>query len=276
LLYTSNILTGNISKVTGEALPNNDVISYDPITYDSTTHPEGLSVPRYQGYGIDWKVTDPALRQANDATNAALIPPSAVTFTLADGTSASNLQVGCAAFTPFIIDTLTTACKTQPLIISPSPPVDSLYRVGAELFAKTIVQKLPLHISPLSVAEWPRLIPTVTLTANDSILDISWKYVWPIANSDGTPMDDPHTYIYDQSVSINATDSYGHISSCYVQVGGNAQTLIYASGTLPPDTTHVSNVKNNNCDIKLSDVAVITFTTSDAYGNKYVYQWNAI
>jgi len=231
--------------------------------------------PDYLGYGIAWKITDPALRQEADATNAALIPPSNVTFTLADGSSASNLKIGCASFTPFIIDVLTTACKTQPLIVAPSPPTDDVYRVGAELLAKTIVQKLPLHIAPLSVHEWPRLKPTLTLSgANSSgkksILDVSWEYV----DEYGDPVPSPEPLIYDQVVSINSAKSYSQVSSCYKPVSGNAQTLIYASGLLAPDARTISSVKNNNCDIFIDDMAIITFTTSDAYGNKYVYTWS--
>lgn len=258
-LYASYVFSGNLDKATGTPLMDN-----------TSTPPEYV---HYYGYGINWKITDPNLRQPADAVSAALIPPSAVTFTLADGTSASNLQLGCASFTPFIIDVLTTACKTQPLIVSPNPPVDDIYRVGAELLAKTIVQKIHLNIPPLEIAEWPRLVPTMKLTANKSILGITWVYV----DGNGDSLDVPGAnkpLIYNQTISINGTRSYSEISSCYTQASGNAQTLIFSSASLGPDDRNITDVKNNSCDISLDDIATITFTTSDAFGNKYVFTWS--
>jgi hypothetical protein len=245
-LYASSSFSGNVDTLTGQA----------------------LSAPTYNGYGVSWQIYDTALRQPADAINATLIPPTDVTFTLADGSSASNLQLGCAAFVPFYLDTLSTACKTQPLIIAPAPPVEGVYHVGAELLAKTIISRLALYIPPLTEPELPRLVPTLTLSGNDGILNISWQYVDASDTAIAAPL------IYDQSMTINLAQNYSSVSSCYTQVSGNALTLVYSSGALTPDVRSLSDVKNNRCDIFLHDVATITFTTSDALGNKYVYTWS--
>lgn len=273
-LYSSYYFSGNVDKTTGAAMANtgNDAVgNSSPLN----------TAAAYDGYGISWKIYDKSLRQPADAINAALIPPSSVNFLLANGISASNLQLGCAAFTPFIIDVLTTYCKTQPMIVTPSPPVNNTYRVGAELLAKTIVQKLPLNIPPLeisdsnpAISQWPRLVPTVELSGNGSILDINWLY----QDKEGNLLDSSAgnaPILYNQAITINGNQGFGSISSCYKQVGGNAPTLLYSSPSLEPDVRTLTDVKNNSCDIFLSDVATITFTVSDAFGNKYVYTWIA-
>ncbi|MEJ2652671.1 MAG: hypothetical protein P8173_12980 [Gammaproteobacteria bacterium] len=290
-LYASFYFAGTIDRTTGAAIRNDTGLGLHDSAGDSVPPRDVV----YDGYGISWKITDSALRQPNDAINAALIPPSAVTFTLANGVSASNLKLGCAAFTPFIIDVLTTYCKTQPMIVSPSPPVNDTYRVGAELLAKTIVQRMPLNISPLEisdpapegsaatptspdqdtspeVSEWPRLVPSVDLSGNGSILDINWRY----EDKAGFPQNSTlgnAPIIYNQAVTINGTQGFTAISSCYKQVGGNAPTLLFSTASLEPDVRSIADVKNNSCDIYLNDVATITFTVSDAFGNKYVYTW---
>lgn len=190
-----------------------------------------------------------------------------MSFTLSDGSSASNLQIGCVAFTPFYLDILTTNCKTQRPITEPSPPVDSNYVVAASLLGKTIYQKLPLSITSLDVSELPRLKPHVTMTNNKSILSINWEYV----NAHNTPMTSP--LLYSQSMSVSGNRDFNAISSCYTLVGGNATKLLFSSGALPPDARSLSDVKNNNCDIHLDDVATINFNATDALGNQYAYSW---
>jgi len=259
-LYASYVFAGELDKITGEPLVDNQVISWDPDA-------QGKPVPRFRGYGINWKVYNTELRQPNDATNATLIPPKNLGFTLTDGSTASNLQIGCVQFTPFYLDILTTNCKTQPPIISPSPPVNENYTVAASLLGKTVVQKLPLTIPSLDLPELPRLKPHITMTNNRSILSISWEYV----KADNTPI--PSPLLYSQSFSINANQAFDAVSSCYKLIGGNATTLMFTSGALPADMRSYSNVKNNNCDINLDDIATISFTATDALGSQYVYSW---
>jgi DNA-binding beta-propeller fold protein YncE len=245
-LYVNLAYAGNFDKVTGQS----------------------LSVPTFQGYGYVWFITDSKLRQTGDAGNAVLIQPSNIVFGMApDNTPASNLNLGCAQFTPFITLQMFTACKTQPLILTPFPPPSINYRVAATLLGTTQVKELPLYFPPHDQSEIALLEPTIILSSSGSILEVQWQYVDQL----GQTLPDP--LLFSQQFQITLTRPYTDVSTCYQQVAGNNLGLVFASGSLTPDVRSLSDIQNNRCDIFMSDVDNISFTATDAYGNSYVFTW---
>lgn len=247
MLYAQFSFSGTVDRVTGAP----------------------LSAPAYDGYRIIWKITSDKLRQPADATSALLVPPTDEVFTLADGTPVSHLALGCNAFTPFSVLQLSTNCPPSALILTPYPPESNYYHVPAVLFGTTQDTQLKLNVSPLSLAETPRLEPTIGLSTNDSILGITWKYY----DGNNSLVKAPLPLIMTQQLQINLTQGYKAVSSCYTQVSGNTPTLVYSSPSLGPDVNSLSDIKNNRCDIFLKDVATMTFTVTDAYDNQYAFTW---
>jgi hypothetical protein len=227
-----------------------------------------LTIPAFQGYGFNWHITDSALRQPGDVTNGLLIPPKNIVFGMADGSTVSNLTLGCNNFTPFITLDITTACSPQPLIVAPFPPAAVSYRVAGVLFAVTTITDLTLHIPPLDASQQPLLQPTLALSTTGSILGIQWRYI----NQAGDPLLAP--LLYSQSFQITLNRPYTAVNSCYKQVAGNSTTLVFDSGPLTLDVQTKANIQNNGCDIFISDVADIQYSATDAYGNSYTFTWN--
>lgn len=227
-----------------------------------------LSVPAFNGYRIAWKITSDKLRQPADANSATLVPPTSEVFTLANGNDVSTLPLSCNSFTPFSVLQLSTNCSGA-LVKAPFPPQPGGYHVTATLFGKTQDAGLTLNVPRFTLDDVPRLQPTVTLSTNDSILGMQWRFV--DANNDPVPT--PFPLIMSQQVQLNLTRSYKAVSTCYTQVAGNTPTLVYRSGVLGPDTRSLSDIKNNRCDIFLNDVAEVDFTVTDAYGAQYVFAW---
>ncbi len=259
-LYASYVFSGTLDRATGV---------YNK-RFDATGHT--VAGAQFNGYRLVWKITSDKLRQPADATSAILIPPTNEVFTLSNGNLASDLALGCNNFSPFTELQLSTNCPPSPLIQAPFPPQAGSYHIAATLFGKTQNPALTLHVTRLSLDEVPRLEPTVTLSTNGSILNIAWKYV------DATDADVPAPLpvITNQQMQINLTQPYNQISTCYTQVTGNTPTLGYSSPGLGGDARSLSDIKNNRCDIFLNDVAKMTFTVTDAYGEQYVFNWSPI
>jgi hypothetical protein len=236
-------------------------------TFDKVTG-QPLAVPTFQGYGFVWFITDSKLRQPGDAGNAVLIQPSNIVYGMApDNAPASNLNLGCAQFTPFITLQMFTTCKNQPLILTPFPPPAVNYRVAATLLGTTQVKDLPLYFPPYDASDIPLLQPTIILSSSGSILEVQWQYVDQLGQTLPQPLQ------FSQQFQITLTRPYTDVSTCYQQVAGNSLGLVFASGSLTPDVRSLSNIQNNRCDIFMSDVDNISFTAKDAYGNSYVFTW---
>jgi hypothetical protein len=220
---------------------------------------------QFDGYHFTWRVTDERIRQPGDASGGLLLPPSDVIFGLSDGHNASYLPFACPQLTPFIILTLTTNCPAPPLVVSPLPVVAADYLVPASLFNVVVVTRIRINATPLQESEFPRPIPTFNLASDSSIQGIDWKYV------DGDDLDLPSPLIYSQQFSITLKQPYNKVSSCYQQVQGNNDTLVFASASLPRDLRSLDVIKNNGCDISINDLDTLVFTYNDAISSAYVF-----
>lgn len=263
-ILVNYVFTGSVDGVTGDPLPQ-----ADPYT--------GVPVPTQSaGYNFMWRIYDNKLRQEGNATNSRLIPPPNVVLglgldptTLTPLTLVSNLELGCPAFTPFIILTLSTNCSL-PLITTPYPPQSAPdYRLIAALFGQPIIKKLPLTVAPLTLEQLPHLRPHLTLGVDSAIVAMDWDYV----DGNDKVIQAPQDLLFqNQSVSINLTRPFTDVDPCYKQVSGNAGTLVYSSPTLGSDARDLTDIKNNRCNILLNDVDTITLTVTDALSNRYVYK----
>ncbi len=229
------------------------------------------------GYNFEWRITGDRVTGPGDASNGLLIPPSEIVFDLTDGSVASNLDLDCPVFTPFITLELYTNCPPSPLIRSPFPATGGDYRVAATLsanltgsYSQVVVNKFPLTRVPVQGWEFPRLIPTFTLAANSSIQKIEWTYVNELNDELASPL------IMTQKVQINLIQPYLIVSGCYQQVQGNAPNLVFDSGPLARDVRSVFEIKNNRCDILLDDVETITFIVTDGLQSNCVFDWKPI
>ena len=278
-LLVSYLYRGQILRSTGQPLPPTDIstgqqYTNDPITNEplNNVDPNSLKrlpVPLPQGYAYVFKVYDPSMHFAGDVNSAFLVPPGNMQFPLADGSVASNLRIGCAAFTPFIIDELTTNCGSQPFIISPFPPRPVAFHIAATVVGKVQNKLMVANIPALSKSEMPLVVPQVTLSPAGAILDINWIYV----NDSGQPLGIA-PLITSQSFNITYNKSYSDISPCY---GSRINTVLaFSSGSLTPDVRDFSDVKDTGCDIFIKDVSRITFSTLDAYENRYAYSWDIV
>jgi hypothetical protein len=242
---------------------------------------EGDTIICFDGYRFDWKITDNRIRQLGDATSLGILPPNNTAFTFTDGSVRSVLTPGCPVLTPFIILELFSNCPPDPLISSPLPPPSGEYAIPAVILMETkLDNKIPLTTTALTPSQFPQPILTLSLgtsnTDTDLINSIAWIYASEQADPTALPL------IASQQVQINLTKNIADVSSCYQQVSGNAQTLVYNSGSLTPDIRDSSDIdhansqpmiNNNGCGIKLSDVDTITFTATDALGNNYIFTW---
>ena len=282
-LLLSYVYGGRILRGSGEPLPPTDPVTgqpyeKDPITDEPLTNIDAtgnrLPIPLALGYAYVWKITDPTLHSAQDATNAFLNPPSDMQFRLADGRIVSNLQLGCAVFTPFIIDELTTNCQSQSLIISPFPAQPAAFRVAATLSGNVQNKTFVPNIAPLLKSDLPLVLPQFTLSPAGAILDVKWTYVNDSGQSlDGTPSV-PKPLISRQSFQMTYSKPYGEISTCYQKrVNPN---LAFSVGGLGPEVRSQSDIKDSGCDIFLKDVSNISFNVLDAYETRYVFSWSIV
>jgi hypothetical protein len=255
-IYVNYTFAGTVDPATGDAVPALDT-------------PTGNTLPtQFVGYNYAWRIYDTNLRQEGNATNARLIPPSNVVFTLKDGSQVSNLELGCPAFTPFIILTLSTNCSL-PLITTPYPPQSAPdFRIIAALFGVPIIKKLPVSVAPLTKFQMPYLNLHLTLDPSSAIVGMDWHF----EDGNGIQIDTPNLLIQSQSISIKFGRPFADVDPCYKQVSGNATTLVYTSPSMGSDPRDLSNIQNNDCSILLNDVDTISFTATDSLGNRYVYQ----
>ena len=278
-LLVSYVYRGTILRSTGQPMPptnpssgqpyTNDPLTNEPLTNVDPNSLERLPIPLPQGYSYVFKVTDPSMHYAGDVNSAYLIPPSKMQFPLADGSLASNLLIGCAAFTPFIIDELTTNCQSQALVISPFPPQPVVFHIAASVVGKVQNKAFVPNVAELSKSELPLVLPHVTLSASGAILDINWTYV----NDSGQPLG-LAPLITSQAFQIIYAQQYSDISPCYgKRVNG---VLAFKSGSLTPDVRSKSEIKDTGCDIFLKDVSNITFSALDAYENRFSYSWDIV
>jgi hypothetical protein len=231
----------------------------------------GEPIVCFDGYHFDWKITDDRVRQLGDATTLGMIPPSNAAFRLTDGSVLSVLSPGCPVLTPFIILELFTNCPPLPMISAPLPPPSGDYSIPAVIFQETkLTNKIRYTSTSLAPSQFPQLIPVLSLNPDNTISSINWVYASELANPPTPPL------IVSQGFQINLTQDIGDVSPCYTQVSGNAQSLVYSSGSLTSDTRDRDDITNNGCGIYLSDVDTITFTVTDALGNNYVFTWNPI
>jgi hypothetical protein len=152
------------------------------------------------------------------------------------------------------------------LIVAPVPPPIGFYSIPAVILKTSYLEnQVPYFSTPLSSSQFPVIDPMVTLSTNhDTIDEINWSY------ASEPPL------IYSQSVQITLQQPIDTYPSCpYQQVAGNAATLVYASGTLTPDTRQLTSVTNpgSGCAINLSDVNAIVFAATDALGNSFNFSW---
>jgi len=278
-LLISYVYSGQILRSTGQAMPPTDLGSGLPYTNDPLTNEPlnnvdpitmaRLPIPRPLGYAYVFKVYDPTMHFAGDVNSAYLMPPRDMQFQLADGSLASNLQIGCAAFTPFTTDVLTTNCGSQALIISPFPPKQVTFHIPAVVVGKIQNKLFVANIAELSKSELPLVVPQIDLTSAGAILDINWTYV----NDSGQQLGLP-PLLSNQSFQISYSRPYSDISACYKRRVN--PTLAYSSGGMTSDVRSRSDIKDSSCDIFLKDVSNITFSTADAYGNQYSYSWDVV
>lgn len=247
-LLISYVYSGDILESTGEP---------------TTSAPESL------GYNYIFKVYDPTMHSASDVNSAYLIPPSDSPFQLADGSVAANLRFGCAVFTPFTTDELTTNCLSQPFVVSPFPPKPVLFHIAATVIGKVQNKTFVPNIAPLRKSQLPLLLPKVTLSPAGAILSIDWSYV----NDAGQPLT-LAPLLTTQSFTITYSKPYSEISSCYKR--RTKPTLAFSSGALTRDVRTLSQINDTGCDIFLKDVSNITFSALDAYETRYSYSWNVI
>jgi hypothetical protein len=225
---------------------------------------EGAPVVCFDGYRFDWRITDSQIRQLGDATALAVLPPDNTNFTFTNGTIHSVLTPDCPVLTPFIILDLFTNCPPAPYIGTPLPPPSGIYAIPAVVLQETLLNnKLPFATTALAPSQFPQPIPTLSLALDqDTITSIAWSYA-------SLPL------IVSQQLRINLTQSIQDYSSCnYQEVAGNSPTLVYNSGRLAPDIRDLSDITNNRCEIRLSDIATITFTVTDALANNFIFTWN--
>lgn len=248
-------------------------------TIDSAAGNGNSASVAFGGYSFDWKVTDSRIRSVSDTSNATLIPPNNIVFGLTDGHFASTLDLVCPRLTPFIILERFTNC-TPPRILLPAPVVGGSYKVPATAFKATSISTLTVNPSPLSLSEFPRPVPTLTLgtpgTNNKrAIQSIGWSYV----DGTGLPLTDPPPLIFSQDVQIQLQQSYKDVNpTCYTQVQGNSLQLVFDSGSLASDVRAVPGdpnqvINNNRCPVYLEDVADITFALTDALGEQFEFDW---
>jgi len=278
-LLISYIYQGQILRSTGEPMPPTDPSSGQPYTIDPITKealnnvdPNTLArlpIPLPQGYAYVFKVYDPTMHAAADVNSAYLIPPSNMQFQLGDGSLASNLQIGCAVFTPFTTDELTTNCRSQSLIVSPFPPQPVKFQITANVIGKVENKPFVPNIAPLAKSELPLVLPNFILGPTGAILDISWSYV----NDSGQQLAQP-PLIASQSFQITYSKPYSDISSCYKK--RVKDTLAFSSGGMSSDVRTRSDIKDTGCDIFIKDVSNVTFSVLDAYENRYVYSWDVV
>lgn len=238
----------------------------------------GQPIVCFNGYHFDWKITDNRVRQLGDASTLGMIPPNNAAFRLANGSVVSVLSLGCPVLTPFTNLDLYSNCTPTPLIIAPVPPVSGEYAIPAVLFMETkLTNKLLFTSTALTSSQFPQLLPVLSLAPDDTITSFEWIYASETATSPTPPL------IVSQQVQINLTQDIGLVNPCYTQVAGNAQGLVYVSGSLASEIRSSSDINNpqsqptinnNGCGIKLSDVSTITFTVTDALGNNFVFDWN--
>ena len=275
----SFVYRGTILRGTGQPQPptnpntgqpyETDPITNKPLTNIDPVTLQRLPVPLLQGYSYILKVTDPTLHAANDISSTYLIPPSTTQFHLADGSIKSNLLMSCPAFTPFIIDEVTTNCLSQALIISPFPPQPMDLLIAASVNHKVQNKHFSANIPPFRGPEYPLVLPRLTLSPTGAILEINWSYV----TDDGQPFALP-PLIMNQAFQITYNKAYNDINSCYgIRVNPN---LAFTSGSLGPDARSKSDIKDTNCDIFMTDVDSISFSMTDAYENRYSYSWNVV
>lgn len=278
-LFISYVYRGTVLRTTGNPMPPTDPntgqpYDYDPITNEQLTNidpitQQRLPIPLAQGYAFVWKITDPQLHSAGDANSALLVPPSNTVFHLADGSLASNLILGCAAFTPFIIDELTTNCNSQPFVISPFPAQPQQFRLDATLKGKTQNKIFITNTPHLHKADLPLVLPQFILGAAGEILEIDWKYV----NDTGQKLPTP-PLVLDQNFSLTYNKPFSDISPCYAT--RIHSTAAYSSGTLTPDVRKQIDITDTGCNIYLKDISTLTFNVSDAYGTRYAYIWDVV
>lgn len=238
-------------------------------TLDSASLQGDPASMNFEGYNFIWGITDDRIRQTGDASGAFLVPPSRVVFELTDGSLVSNLPFGCAKLTPFTNLTYLTNCS-GPLILSPFPVTGGTYTIPAALFGATTINHFPIVSTPLKPSQIPRPVPILTLFENNKIQKIEWNFVDEAGDSLPSPL------IYSQAIQITLTQPISSVSTCYTQVAGNATTLVFSSGPLAPDVRSLPSVKNNGCDISLSDVDTVIFSYTDALKSHYVFNWKPL
>jgi DNA-binding beta-propeller fold protein YncE len=238
-------------------------------TIDSASGQGDPASMNFEGYNFVWGITDNRIRQPGDASGALLIPPSSVVFELTDGSLVSNLGLGCAILTPFTHLQFTTNCS-GPLILSPYPAAGGTYTINATLFKATTINHLPIISIPLKPSQIPWAVPILTLFENNKIQKIDWDFVDEAGDSLLSPV------IYSQEIKIALTRPFASVSDCYKQVAGNASNLVFDSGPLAPDVRSLPDVKNNGCDILLSDVDTVIFSYTDALNNHFVFNWKPL
>jgi hypothetical protein len=240
------------------------------VTNDDIRVPQ-QSAPDFNGYAFDWRLTSQSgeFRQVGDAVPQNMVPPNLTNFTLTNGNQQSLFYLQCPALTPFTIleyFTYSDCPNTAPLIVAPVPPPIGFYSIPAVILKTSYLEnQVPYFSTPLSSSQFPVIDPMVTLSTNhDTIDEINWSY------ASEPPL------IYSQSVQITLQQPIDTYPSCpYQQVAGNAATLVYASGTLTPDTRQLTSVTNpgSGCAINLSDVNAIVFAATDALGNSFNFSW---
>jgi hypothetical protein len=230
---------------------------------DKNSEPQ-VGTPSFDGYRFDWRITDGRIRQLGDATALAVLPPNNTNFIFTDGTIHSVLTPDCPVLTPFIILDLFTNCPGNPYISTPIPPPSGNYAIPAVVLQETqLTNKLPFATTALDASQFPLPIPAVSLALDqDTMTGIVWSYA-------SLPL------IVSQQVRINLKLPINEYLSCnYQQVAGNSPTLVYNSGGLAPDLRDLSDITNNGCGIRLSDVTTITFTVTDALANNFTLTLN--
>ena len=278
-LLINYVFRGTILRSTGKPMPptnpnTGQPYDRDPITNEQLTNidpitQERLPIPLAQGYAYVWKITDPQLHSGGDASSAVLVPLNYSPFHLANGSLVSNLAIGCAAFTPFIIDELTTNCNSQSFVISPFPAQSQQYRIDATLKGKIQNKIFTTNSPPFHKDDLPLVLPQFTLGAAGEILDVNWTYV----NDTGQPLP-TSPLLTTQSFSLTYSKPASDISSCYAPRVHKTES--YSSGRLTPDVRSQNEIKDSGCYIYLKDISNLTFNASDAYGTRYSYSWNVV
>ncbi|KAF0176667.1 MAG: Ig family protein [Limisphaerales bacterium] len=219
------------------------VFNFFPGTFDGTNG--SVSFPQYLGYYF-------ALYNIDNDTNY----PASVTFTGPGGSGLTNVpsqvngsSFGSSAFYSSPAVFFSPGNLPQGAIYSPTQPSGGIYTVGY----KTSNYMFNL-LDPLAADQQILVVPTVVLSATNTIQEIRWTY----KTTNGATVG-PQAFMENIEIRVNGT-SGGRLYD-----GGND----YNSRILPAVTNHTPTAS-----VPWTNVSSIQMLFVDTVGNQYVSYWD--